>query len=396
MASQVDNVLLDDSTTGLPRTIDVGSDSIVLSTDLTLQAGGVFIADNVKRGTADPNSGIGTPGNEGDVYQRTLAGTGELWVNSDGTPTGWVLVTGGGSQTLAQTLIFGNTTGGTDIIITVGDEIVGQSGASLAGLVTIRGGTASSGTSSGGDVFVLGGAPLGTGSAGGDIVVSAADADSVSGPGGDITINAGDSAGAGNNGGDITIVAGSASSTGNGGIITISPGVATGSGSNGVVLINGLRHYGARATNPTSPAPAQGDRYYNTVLQMEFQYDAIRTKWLSVESVSFQVGRNFNTPGGGFYRGIDGEVLSATVGFPAFFNGTVVAFGYTRADADAATFQVTANGGTIYSLASAATTGFATNANGDFTQGQILAVRNGVGSNPTTGVQAWIKVKWRA
>jgi hypothetical protein len=329
MASQVDNVLLDDSTTGLPRTIDVGSDSIVLSTDLTLQAGGVFIADNVKRGTADPNAGPGTSGNEGDVYQRTLAGTGELWVNSDGTPTGWVLVTGGGSQTLAQTLTFGNTTGGTDIIITDGDEIVGQSGASLAGDVVLRGGTATSGVAAGGDIF-------------------------------------------------------------------LTPGTGVGGGVDGIVQVNGLRHYGARNANPISPAPAQGDRYYNTVLQMEMQYDSTRAKWLSVESVSLLFGRNGFTFVNAYYRGMDGLVLSPTIGFPAFFNGTVVAFGYTRSDVDAATFQVMASGGVIYSLASAAVTGFATNANSDFTSGQILSLRNAPGGNTTTNVQAWVRIKWRA
>jgi len=101
MASQTDNVLLSDDTTGLARAIDVGSDDIVLSTDLTLQAGGILTADNVKRGTADPNASGGTPGNEGDLYERTLAGTGELYINTDGTTTGWspvIAVAGTGAQ----------------------------------------------------------------------------------------------------------------------------------------------------------------------------------------------------------------------------------------------------------------------------------------------------------
>jgi hypothetical protein len=326
MASQVDNVLLDDSTSGLPRTIDVGNDSIVLSTDLTLQAGGVFIADNVKRGTADPNAGPGVAGNEGDVYQRTLAGTGQIWVNTNGTPTGWVLASG---VTLAQTLTFGNTTGGTDIIVTDGDEIVGQSGASLAGDVVLRGGTATSGVADGGDVF-------------------------------------------------------------------LTPGTGVGGGVDGVVQVNGLRHYGARNANPTSPTPAQGDRYYNTVLQMEMQYDSIRSKWLSVDSSVLLFGRNGNTTAGTYYQGIGNLALSATRGYPAFYNGTIVDLGYTRADNDATTFEFVANGGLVYGLASAATNGISTNADGDFTQGQILALRNVAGGNTTTNVQAWVRIKWRA
>jgi hypothetical protein len=95
MANQTDNVLLSDDTTGLSRSIDVGSDALFLSTDLTLQAGGVFEADNVKRGTGDPN-GVES-GNEGDVFLRTDAGNGEIYVNDDGTNTGWrrVLTQGG-------------------------------------------------------------------------------------------------------------------------------------------------------------------------------------------------------------------------------------------------------------------------------------------------------------
>lgn len=93
MADQTDNVLLDDDTSGLARTIDVGNDALFLSTDLTLQAGGIFTADNIKRGTAEPIVGLVT-GNEGDIYQRTLASTGETYINTDGSITGWeVLLT---------------------------------------------------------------------------------------------------------------------------------------------------------------------------------------------------------------------------------------------------------------------------------------------------------------
>lgn len=91
MADQTDNVLLDDDTTGLARTIDVGNDALFLSTDLTLQAGGLLTADNIKRGTANPEIGLVTA-NEGDIYQRTAASTGELFVNTDGAITGWEIV----------------------------------------------------------------------------------------------------------------------------------------------------------------------------------------------------------------------------------------------------------------------------------------------------------------
>ena len=75
MANQIDNVLLSDDALGLGRTIDVGADALFLSTDLTLQSGGILTADNVKRGTGDPNVAL-VAGNEGDIYQRTLASGG--------------------------------------------------------------------------------------------------------------------------------------------------------------------------------------------------------------------------------------------------------------------------------------------------------------------------------
>jgi len=49
---------------------------------------GVLSSDNIKRGTQDPNS-INLAGNEGDVYQRTAGGLGQVWVNTNGSPTGW-------------------------------------------------------------------------------------------------------------------------------------------------------------------------------------------------------------------------------------------------------------------------------------------------------------------
>ena len=91
MASQTDNILLSDDGTGLARTIDVATDTLFLSTDLSLQSGGLFVADNIKRGTTDPNVAT-LAGNEGDLYQRTLTTTGELWVNARGTTTSWELV----------------------------------------------------------------------------------------------------------------------------------------------------------------------------------------------------------------------------------------------------------------------------------------------------------------
>jgi hypothetical protein len=150
------------------------------------------------------------------------------------------------------------------------------------------------------------------------------------------------------------------------------------------------------ATDPSSPTPAEGDTYYNTDLEMTMQYDGYRSKWLSIESETLQFGRNGTTLAGGYYRGINGIVLSATRGYPAFHDGTVVALGYTRDDSDAATFEVTANGVGFSELSSSATSGKTTSLDDDFSEDDILALRNKAGSNTTDFVQGWIKLRWRA
>jgi hypothetical protein len=162
-----------------------------------------------------------------------------------------------------------------------------------------------------------------------------------------------------------------------------------------VGTLNGTQHYADSATNPISPSPNQGDRYYNTALEMEMRYDGTRGKWLSVGYQNFQLGRSNNTPTGGYYRGVDNLVLSSNVGFHAIYDGTVVSFGYTRSDNDSATFEITSNGTTIASVASSSISGRSTSLNANFNQGDILAVRNSSIGNITSAVSAWFGVKWR-
>jgi hypothetical protein len=343
MANQIDNVLLDDDTTGLPRTINVGSDALFLSTDLTLQAGGILTADNIKRGTADPNVAL-LAGNEGDVYQRTLATTGELWVNTNGATTGWakLLTAAGATPTWAQVLAAGNLSGGTNPTLTSGDEIRGQAGASLAGALVLRGATPSSGTAAGGV---------------------------------------------------ITLTAGNALTTGAGGDIILTPGTGAGGGAAGIAQVNGPKHYANSATDPTAPAPAEGDRYYNTTLEMEMRYDGLRSKWLSVETVTLDVSDQGTLNSGSYFQ-VGTLRMSATKGFPAFHNGTVVSIGYTRDDTDAASIAVTSGGTTISSLATAAVSGVDNTKNDNFSSGAVLGVRND-GANALTDGIVWVRLKWR-
>jgi len=164
--------------------------------------------------------------------------------------------------------------------------------------------------------------------------------------------------------------------------------------SNGVV-VNTVRNYGKSATNPVAPAPTDGDIYYNTALRMSMTYDGLRSKWLSTESCEFHFGRDGNTPSGAYYRAADGRVMSATLGWLAVRSGTVVSLGYTRTDSDSATFDIVADGASITTIGSSATSGRDVTLNADFTFNQVLAALNQAGSNTTSNVIAYLRVKWR-
>lgn len=56
---------------------------------------GIFRSDNIKRGSGNPNGSVA--GNEGDVYQRTDTGVGQIWLNVSGSINGWVQLAAVGS-----------------------------------------------------------------------------------------------------------------------------------------------------------------------------------------------------------------------------------------------------------------------------------------------------------
>lgn len=158
---------------------------------------------------------------------------------------------------------------------------------------------------------------------------------------------------------------------------------------------NGIQHYTSSATDPTTPTPSDGDRYYNTALDMEMRYDNTRAKWLSVESSVMEFGRDGNTGGGSYYRGPGNRAYASNRGRTAEFDGTVVSISYSRNDLDAATFEVTADGSGIATLASSARNGKDVTLNGNFTADQVLAIKNQTGSNTTRHVLGWVRIRWR-
>lgn len=155
--------------------------------------------------------------------------------------------------------------------------------------------------------------------------------------------------------------------------------------------------YGSLAADPAGAHP-DGSKYYNTSLGMEMRYDSSRSKWLSVESPVFTFSNSgfFGTAAGAYYRGIGLVTGSATTGYLLSHNATIVEIGYTRTDADAATFEVIDDGAAVATLASAANSGKTTTVNVNVAVDSVIALRNQSGGNTTSDVQAWVKVRWRA
>jgi len=178
---------------------------------------------------------------------------------------------------------------------------------------------------------------------------------------------------------------------------SVDKGRVTWNGTGGTAVADvGLRDYGSSATDPTSPTPADGDTYWNSVLKMQMCYDGGRSKWLSVNTSELAFGRSGNTGDGAYYRGTGNGSFSATLGRKAEHNGTVVSLTYTRSDTDTATFEAVADGVAIGTVASSAIGGKDLTLDGDFTADQVLGARNQTGGNVTNKVQGWIVMRWRA
>jgi len=178
---------------------------------------------------------------------------------------------------------------------------------------------------------------------------------------------------------------------------TTTTGVVVNSGTQ-QVEVDGVTYYGSNAGLPTATTSGfqEGDKVYDSTIEMEMRYDGTRGKWLSVEAMYIQFGRNGNVGTSNFYRGINGRVMSSTLGHLMPHAGTIVGLGYSRTDSDSATFDVVEGGTSRATLATAATSGKSNALDGDFSEDGILAIQNQAGGNPTSDVMGWVKVRWRS
>lgn len=168
-----------------------------------------------------------------------------------------------------------------------------------------------------------------------------------------------------------------------------------GTGGN-LIQDSGVRFYGKSSSNPSSPSPADGDMYYNTVLKMLMVYDSSRSKWLSSHTETFHFGKSGLAQAGQYFKGFDGRVLSDSLGFLTRFAGTVVSISFTRGNTTSSTIEVTADGTTISSLGATISAKEFDNAiNNDFTANKVLAVRNSSSSGDVKDLQGYICFRYR-
>ncbi len=164
--------------------------------------------------------------NDATIFDLLSVGAdGTVLTANSATSSGLEWNTAGG-ESLAATLVIGNTTGGTDISVTSGDSIVSAAG---------------SGAGTGDPIPLVAGIG-GTTGIGGAITLTAGDGGATSGNGGGITVTAGN----GSDGGAVTITSGNASTGGTGADVSLVPG--TGSSRGGNVVINRTSHTFETAT----------------------------------------------------------------------------------------------------------------------------------------------------
>ena len=181
------------------------------------------------------------------------------------------------------------------------------------------------------------------------------------------------------------------------GVSSIDKGLVRFDGTTGSLIEDvGIRNYGSLATDPTTPAPSNGDLYFNTAIKMWMTYDSVRAKFLSTRAVTIPWGRGGNTAAGSYFRGAGNIHFTSTRGRYVENAGTVTAISYTRDDSDAATFEVTRDGVGFAEIASAATEGEDLTLNADFATMGVLGVRNKTGGNTVNDAHGYVTIRWRA
>jgi len=162
-----------------------------------------------------------------------------------------------------------------------------------------------------------------------------------------------------------------------------------------VGLINNWYDYGPSATDPTVPTPANGYKYYNTVIGCDMYYDAVRAKWLGCEKNVYS-GAAGNTIVGAFFRGIDSLAFGTNIGIPVV-KGTITGLMISMTTSVSAVVEILLDNTVITSI-NLTTAGLTTDLtiNADFDQGLLKFRNKAIGSATMENVQINCIYKRRA
>lgn len=128
-----------------------------------------------------------------------------------------------------------------------------------------------------------------------------------------------------------------------------------------------------------------------------YMYDATRMKWLSLESIALQFGRNGGVDEDTLHHG--GNMVSGTSGPLMPFNGTIIAITARGASGDDTDIQLRVRNGTTNTIDETFTLASLqyqnTSANFDFSAGEYFTVRGRDATTTTTDLTVTVWVKWR-
>lgn len=152
----------------------------------------------------------------------TIAGLGAadyvLTMNAGGTAVEWAAASGAASS-LSATLAVGNTTGGTDVVLSTSDAIRGAPSAGTGATLFLHAGSSGNGSA---NVEINGGATTADSTAGGDVrLLGGVPTD---GAGGEVWVYGGDGVGTNRDGGNVLIVGGNPTGTGAEGRVLLTSG----------------------------------------------------------------------------------------------------------------------------------------------------------------------------
>lgn len=146
---------------------------------------------------------------------------------------------------------------------------------------------------------------------------------------------------------------------------------------------------------PTSPAPSAGDIFYRTDLNMTFQYDSSRSKWLSMSQMFLDWGSNVAD---GKYLNIHGAVATQT-GYLMPYNGTIISVTAKSASGNQSKlFELRRNNDRVTPLDSFTLTSgsySAINKNIDFDAGDYLQAFVPASGVPAKDAVVMVVICWR-